>query len=597
MNKNKIREGLTKISKDDTDIAVSPLEELEDIDVDVLDEFDTPGDADDIDDTFDVEDTDVTSERSADRDEKSTDAPGDADDIDDTDVTSERSSVKLNVGSNTDKGEKSTDPIKVYLREMGRVPLLKKEEEVVLFKQIEDGYRIIQEAIFKTPIAIAEVKKLLNNILNGKVNPVDVIGIPGDDIPTLGEKEVKYHARVNELILLLKEIELKIISQAKQLRDGSLSSHDREIVKEKLEANRCQLINNLKRLQIGEEQISNIAGKIKDIISNISYLEESIADIERKAKMSADNICNSVRMRQINQLVSLDVNIPLDRLLSYNREIVKAKRTIKRLEREVGVPQETMNYITKQICFGTERSQEAKMRIVEANLRLVVHIAKRFTARPSSLSFLDLIQEGNIGLMKAVDKFEYQRGYKFSTYATWWIRQAVTRAIADQARTIRVPVHMIETIHKLSRTVRRLMQQKGREPTPEEVAEEMNTTVSKVRDVLRAAQEPVSLETPIGEEDDSHLFDFIEDRETKSPLSEATFNVLKERVETVLRDLDDREEMILRLRFGINDGCPRTLEELGSIFKVTRERIRQIEAHALRKLRHPNRSRQLRFLD
>jgi len=569
VNKKRIDKGLTEISKDDTDVAESPLKKLEGVDVDALDEFDVPEDSDDIDDTRDMRDTDVTSERGL---------------------------VELNVDSGTDKDERTTDPVKVYLREMGRVPLLKKEEETILFKQIEEGYRIIQEAIFKTPIANAEVKKMLSNILNGKVNPVDVIDMTGDDVLALRDKEVKYHAKVNELILLLKEIELKIISQEKLLGDGSLSSHDREIVNEKLEANRSQLVESLKRLQIGEEQISNIAGKIKDIISNISYLEASIADIERKANMSAGDICNAVRMHQINQPVSLEVNIPLDRLLSYNREIVKAKRAIRRLEQDIGVQREMMDHISRQISSGTERSQEAKMRIVESNLRLVVHIAKRFTARPSSLSFLDLIQEGNIGLMKAVDKFEYQRGYKFSTYATWWIRQAVTRAIADQARTIRVPVHMIETIHKLSRTIRQLMQQKGRQPTPEEVAEEMGTTVNKVRDALRVAQEPVSLETPIGEEEDSHLFDFIEDRDTKSPLSEATFSVLKERVETVLSTLREREQMIIRLRFGIDDGCPRTLEELGSIFKVTRERIRQIEAHALRKLRHPARSRQLRFL-
>ena len=567
MNKNKIGKGLMEVGNDDTDAVLSPLAKLEGVDIDILDELDAPEDSDDVDDT-----------------------------LEDADVISETSIVGLGFGD-MEPGTESIDPVKVYLREMGRVPLLSREEEVMLFKQIEEGYQIIQEAVFKTPMAITEVKKLLSNILNGKINAVDAINMPVDDEATLKEKEVEYQAKVNELILFLKDIELKVISQLKQLRGSNLSPHDKEFVRRKLEDNGLQLVESLKRLQIDREQVNNIADNIKDIVAKIAYLKESIADVGKRANMSVDDICTVVRKHRMNQFATLNVNIPLNQLLSYNAEIIKARRKIRFLEQEIGVPLEMMHDIIRQICYGAECSQESKSRIIESNLRLVVHIAKRFNSRSSAINFLDLIQEGNFGLMKAVDKFEYQRGYKFSTYATWWIRQAITRAIADQGRTIRVPVHMIETINKLSRTMRRLIQQKGREPTPEEVAKEMGTTVSKVRDVLRVSQEPVSLETPIGEEEDSHLFDFIEDKEMKSPLSEAALNVLKDRVETILHTLDEREQMIIRLRFGIADGCPRTLEELGSIFKVTRERIRQIEAGALRKLRHPTRSRKLRFLN
>ncbi len=494
------------------------------------------------------------------------------------------------------KLDKVDDPVKVYLREMGSIALLTKQQEVSLSRQIEEGHRKVEETIFETPIAIAEIRKLLNRILIGKKKASDVLSMEVAST-SANDKEDKYLKKARELMADLKERDLEMRLQERKLNYEKLPAKEKKALRKKLECDRLELVETLKELRIDREEISKIAGKIKDIATRMANLEKQVTKIEKECDLSATEICQQVQDYTLGK-AQPTASGGIEKLKEYNRKIVKARRTIKRLEREIGASREQLDCATQRIRAGEARAQEAKMTIVEANLRLVVSIAKKYRNRTPGLTFLDLIQEGNIGLMKAVDKFEYKRGYKFSTYATWWIRQGITRAIADQARTIRIPVHMIETINKLIRTSRYLVQEKGREPLPEEIAGEMDISLDKVRQVFRIAQEPISLETSVGEDEDSQLRDFIEDKTSKSPVAEATFTMLKERIEEVLRTLTEREAKVIRLRFGIGDGYPRTLEEVGTEFQVTRERIRQIEAKALRKLRHPTRSQQLRgFLD
>ena len=462
-----------------------------------------------------------------------------------------------------DKIERYEDPVKVYLREMGRVPLLSKEQERDLSKKIEEGHRVVQEVVFETPLALDEVLELLEKILAGEKKVSDVIDV-AIPVSSGNSKENEILEVIEAQINHLRKLSTKIRSQERKLKYKVLTPDEAERLQNELKTNRKNVVGTLIELKIDSEEISKISGRIKDVVRQISDLENKISEIEDSCEVT------------VNQ----------------------SQHTITQLEHQLGVSRERVREISRQIFEGETIAQDAKMTIVESNLRLVVSIAKKYKNRTPGLVFLDLIQEGNIGLMKAVDKFDYRRGYKFSTYATWWIRQGITRAIADQARTIRIPVHMIETIHKLIRVSRHLVQEKGREPTPAEIGEEMALPTDKVRQVLRIAQEPISLETPIGEEEDRQLRDFIEDRDTISPLNQAALTMLKERVADVLETLTEREEKVLRMRFGIEDGCPRTLEEVGLEFKVTRERIRQIEAKALRKLRHPLRSQKLRgFLE
>ncbi|MDE0184476.1 MAG: RNA polymerase sigma factor RpoD [Candidatus Poribacteria bacterium] len=498
---------------------------------------------------------------------------------------------------NSEKLDKVDDPVRVYLREMGRIPLLSKQQEVILSKRIEEAHRIVQEAIFETPLAIAGMSELLNLILAGGKKPSEVIELPVSST-SASDKEEKYLQTATQLLSTLKDVELERSNGAHGLQNQTLPPDEEETVREMPKSNFAELIHTLKQVKINQEEISKISGKIKEAGNAITDLEKEIARIERTCQMPADQLRQLEGNGSLDQIVSPDSEAATEPLKHHSGEIVRAQRMIGELEREIGLPRGQLNEVIQRIHKGEMLAQEAKMMIVESNLRLVVSIAKKYRNRTPGLAFLDLIQEGNIGLMKAVDKFDYQRGYKFSTYATWWIRQGITRAIADQARTIRIPVHMIETINKLIRTSRYLVQEKGREPTPQEIADEMDLPLEKVRQVFRIAQEPVSLEMPVGEEEDSQLGDFIEDKDSKSPVSEAAFTMLKERVEDVLTTLTEREAKVIRLRFGIGDGYPRTLEEVGAEFQVTRERVRQIEAKALRKLRHPVRSQQLRgYLD
>ena len=494
------------------------------------------------------------------------------------------------------KTSRVDDPVKLYLREMGRVPLLTKKEEIQLSKRIEKGQRIIEEAIFEVPFVISEVKKLCNKALTRKVKCSDIIDVPFQRT-SIADRESRILESISNAFTFLREIEGEIADLEKRLRQDDLSPGTEAAILEQIDAGKKQILRVLRDLRVRREEVDEIVAKIKYFAEGISKSKAVIADLEEKVHLSAEDTIRIVREVVLGQR-QLPSKEKWKRLLRCNRDIVRSRRTIKRLEREVGLPQERIEEIVDRIRYGEECAYEAKMKIVAANLRLVVSIAKKYANRSPGLMFLDLIQEGNIGLMKAVDKFEYRRGYKFSTYATWWIRQAITRAIADQARTIRIPVHMIETINKLIRASKYLVQETGREPTPQELADEMDIPVDKVRQVLRIAQEPISLETTIGDEENTHLADFIEDKETKSPSREAVFSMLSTQIEDVLYTLSSREKEVIRLRFGLADGYQRTLEEVGSVFNVTRERVRQIEAKALRKLRHPVRSRKLRgFLD
>lgn len=470
------------------------------------------------------------------------------------------------------------DSVKVYMREMGKFHLLDKKQEVELAKQIEAGHRTAHEATFGTALAITEVRKLLYKIVTAKKRASDIIDMPVSSNSTQN-KERKLREQVKKALGVLEKLEMERLTAAPP---PSTENGGKTDAKSKTRTN---LIKTLDELKIDREEISKISDLVKQAEYQISTWEGEIQHLQQT---------HNIPDEWLNGSNGADHRFETDAAKFAYINIVRLQRNIRQHMTEIGVPRERLKTLTRQIDKGESEAQDAKMAIVEANLRLVVSIAKKHRHRAAGLEFLDLIQEGNIGLMRAVDKFDYQRGYKFSTYATWWIRQGITRAIADQGRTIRIPVHMHERINKIKRVQRSLLQELGTEPSAEQIADDLRISTSKVNEALAVAPETASLDTPIGEEDENPLGAFIMDVDSPSPVQEAELNILKEQIQEVLAELNERERKVISLRFGIEDGYPRTLEEVGNIFEVTRERIRQIEAKALRKLRHPRRSRKLR---